>query len=157
MSSLSNSIEQLKKYSEQKDLEAKWQLLEAITRQEQNLQKQLTADMQSFRDDLERQKQAIQKDLIRLYKVPFWIIIGIGVVLIIALAYLTNAATNQYMDMREWKQSAALYKENSKGLMLANCNLADKTSKICIQVDPQYNNQVFGDNQDYRIIKLGKN
>ena len=48
MSSLSNSIEQLKKYSEQKDLEAKQKLLEAITRQEQNLQKQLTADMQSF-------------------------------------------------------------------------------------------------------------
>ena len=157
MSSLSNSIEQLKKYSEQKDLEAKRQLLEAITRQEQNLQKQLTADMQSFRDDLERQKQAIQKDLIRLYKVPFWIIIGVGVVLIVGLFYLINAATNQYMDMREWKQSAALYKENSKGLMLANCTTKNKETLLCIKVDPQYNNQVFGDDQDYRIIKLGKN
>lgn len=157
MSSLSNSIEQLKKYSEQKDLEAKRQLLKAITRQEQNLQKQLTADMQSFRNDLERQKQAIQKDLIRLYKVPFWIIIGVGAVLIVGLFYLINAAINQYMDMREWKQSAALYKENSKGLMLVNCTTRNKETLTCIKVDPQYNNQVFGDDQDYRIIKLGKN
>jgi len=61
MSSLLNSIEQLKKYSEQKDLEAKKKLLEVITQQEQNLQKQLNADMQSFRSDLEKQKEVEEK------------------------------------------------------------------------------------------------
>ena len=39
MSSLLNSIKQLKKYSEQKDLEVKKELLKAITQQEQSLQK----------------------------------------------------------------------------------------------------------------------
>lgn len=115
MSSLSNSIEQLKKYSEQKDLEAKQKLLEAITKQEQSLRKQLTADMQSFRDDLEHQKQAIQKDLIRLYKVPFWILVGIGVMLILGLLYLANAATNQYMDMREWSSRQLFTRKTARG------------------------------------------
>lgn len=141
-------------------LQAKRNIENYINEQKQILQDQLKKERQSFQGNLQKEKQAHQeelkslqeriessrKDLVKKYEIPFWGLLGCILVMGIGLAYLTWEMKSQYEKMLNWKQSAEQYKAASKEMVIANCKMPDKTHRLCVKIDPNYQDQEWGDN-----------
>jgi len=55
-------------------------------------------------------------------------------------------------EARNLQASAKLYQQTSKGLTLTYCELPDKTDLVCIEIDPNYQDQTW--NKNFKIVKL---
>jgi len=78
---------------------------------------------------------------------------GILVILLLATVYLGYQTDITWSNMNEWKYSAELYEAQSKHIKLFTCKIDDKTSRVCVQVDPKYKDQEWGENLKILTLK----
>jgi len=55
-------------------------------------------------------------------------------------------------EARNLQASVKLYEQTSKELTLTHCELPDKTDRVCIEIDPKYQDQTW--DKKIKIVKL---
>ncbi|MDI2113855.1 hypothetical protein [Commensalibacter nepenthis] len=153
MSRLSELIQHAKQSQKQKEEEVEKIIEEKLNKLESNFNARLKQSFGKIDSDLQEQGEKVNQRLLRLYKIPMLCIGGIGVLLVLGVVYLAYLANGYWDEMNEWKQSAEIYKANSQNILLNKCTMDDKTTRICVQVDPQYKDQEWGNNLKVLTIR----
>ncbi|WP_040364487.1 hypothetical protein, partial [Commensalibacter intestini] len=105
---------------------------------------------------LQRQSKQTLKRLIRFYTFPLCCLGGVCLILclvsFIASYYFYTQIQTYRQEVRTLQTSAKLYEQTSKGLNLTHCELPNKTDRVCIEIDPNYQDQIW--DKKFKIVKL---
>lgn len=138
MSRLSELIQHAEQAQKQKEEEVEKVIEEKLNKLKSNFNARLRQSFEKIDSDLKIQGDKVNQRLLKLYKIPMLCVGAIILILCLVILYLTHLTNNVWEDMKEWKKSAKLYKAQSQNLVFSKCIMDDKTTRICVQVDPKY-------------------
>ena len=138
MSKLFELIKQAEQSQKHKEQQVEQEIKARLNKLESDFTSRLEQSFGRINNDLRQQGEKVNQRLLNLYKIPAYCVGGIILILCLAVLYLTHLASNAWEDMREWKKSAELYKAQSQNIVFSKCTMDDKTTRMCVQVDPKY-------------------
>ncbi|WP_370684150.1 MbeB family mobilization protein [Commensalibacter intestini] len=155
MSRILELAEKAKKKEEAEALETQEVIRSAWQKHEQDLLAQLKKDYQTISVTAEQERQKVISSLWKIYTIPAYCLVVIMFLMLGGMIYFGNQVNNDRLEAQEWRKSAELYKAQSQNIKFGTCTMKDKTSRICVQVDPQYQDQSW--EGDYKVLTVKAN
>lgn len=125
----------------------------AIKQHEQNLLKQLQDASETIEHAIQSEKTRLIKRTIAFWRLPSLIMGSVFLAALATTGGLVWQAKKTYQAMQDWKQSAENYQAVSQKLKIKNCKINETESKPCIAINPQYQQQSWGDGKK-TIMKI---
>jgi len=156
MNKISDLIKQAKRLEKQKQKEVELTIEKRLNMLGNDFTNKLEENFKRIDIVLQRQSKQTLKRLIGFYMVPLCCLGGACLILclvcFIASYYFYIQIQTYRQEVRNLQASAKLYEQTSKGLTLTHCELPNKTERVCIEIDPNYQDQTW--DKKFKIVKL---
>ncbi|WP_409339373.1 MbeB family mobilization protein [Providencia rustigianii] len=124
----------------------------AIEQHENDLKAQLADASRNLSESIQAEQTKLIRRTVSAWKLPF-IILGVLVLILAGISlFLTYWSVSEYQNMTGWKRSAEIYQTQSKHIRFTTCTMDDKSERACVEVDPKYKTESWGEKKNLKIL-----
>ncbi|HGJ5884836.1 MbeB family mobilization protein [Arsenophonus sp.] len=124
----------------------------AIEQHERDLKVQLQNASRNLSESIRTEQTRLIRRTVSAWKLPFIILLLLALILMICNLLIGYWAKEEYQNMKAWERSSRIYQKESNHIKLSNCTMDDKTTRVCVAVDPKYEKQVWGQKETLKIL-----